>query len=107
MDLGQYVELVITNIVAGVKAAQTATNPGRMDSSEAIVVYDQHRTQNIRFDVAIAVSESSTTSGKAGIRVASIGGDAGHERSNLMTSSNRVQFDIPVCLPIHSQSRKP
>jgi hypothetical protein len=55
-----------------------------------------------RFDVSVAAE--TTTGGKAGIRVMSIGVEGGGERKSQETS--RIKFSIPLRIPAGDPARK-
>ncbi len=116
MELSEFVEQTIRQLVEGVAGAQRAVEGSGAHVNRAT----QHGGragpdqwwrggswhQPVRFDVAIEASEQAGSSGKAGVVVASIGlGGAKSEKSS-MSSTNRVQFMVPLALPEQGKPAK-
>lgn len=112
MDLKEFTKETLTQIIEGVKAANT-----QMEASGAFVPssnlssigekhqysnkdgYDHH-VINIDFDVAVSVSESKENNKGGALRildVASLGGE--NNKSYENTSFSRIKFSIPLALP--------
>ncbi len=107
MDLKEFIASSLSQILMGVddaiketKGTKGAINPLKgeiMDNLEEI-------TQLVKFDVAVTVSEKGTSEGGVGIKVMGIGLGANvkgsREQNNISVS--RIQFAIPVALPVQT-----
>lgn len=102
MELKDFIRVSLEQIAGGVHGAQTLVqglggyvNPIYSRTDEVL-----KRVQNVEFDVAIVVSESSNTEGGAKVTVfgSSIGGKV--EDGNKAETSSRLKFTVPVQLPL-------
>lgn len=115
MDIKDFVADTLTQICEGVVEAQARTEPlgacvsPRMSKEgRPATPYVEHtKTQNISFDIAVEVvqsSEQTKDKPKFSIEVASISASLGSGSKKEDTNSNkdaiRIQFDIPICLPV-------
>lgn len=112
MDLKEFTKETLTQIIEGVKEANT-----HIESSGAFVPssnlssiggelmysnkdgYDHH-VINVDFDVAISVSESKENNKGGSLKIldmASVGGEKNKSYEN--TSSSRIKYSIPLALP--------
>lgn len=58
--------------------------------------------QIVTFDIAVQASESDSSKGGGGIKVLGVGVDGNLSSSIENTRTSRIQFTIPVLLPVHS-----
>lgn len=113
MKLDKYVEETIKQVITGIGAAKSfgeqhnaQVNPASatFSSGNDSVIFCSNTgvpIQEIRFDIAVAVSEGNTETEAPEITVGSstiVGNNSTTETSN--SSVNRIQFSIPVLLPI-------
>ena len=104
MDVKEFVEKTLTQIVAGVNAAE----PSMKEHGGGLVSkYDRHE-QPVEFDIAVAASESSEKSagGKAGLAVAgiSVAGIGGSVGSSLAEASmSRIKFKVMIDYTAHKE----
>ena len=113
MELQEFVDSTITQIINGIKSAQEKNkntgariNPpsppkgftNKILQNNLLVSGDKIHT-SVDFDVAIIGSEDKTGKGKAGLLVASIGlgGEFKYDKSNSII--NRVKFSVLLELP--------
>ncbi|PHR68282.1 hypothetical protein [Alcanivorax sp.] len=107
MELREFISQTLVDIQGGVndaihkaKAGEIpgAINPVWGGAKEA----GREDIQVVSFDIAVAVSESTDSGVKGGIKVMGIGvdGDTTEFKENSHTS--RIQFTVPVLLPVHS-----
>jgi hypothetical protein len=105
MELKEFIATTLAEIQQGVQAAIASTS--RSGTSGVINPcwgtvndIDKSHIQFVQFDVAVTVSDKTTTSAQGGISVVGIkiGGDGSlsAERSNV----SRIQFAIPVVPPV-------
>lgn len=115
MNLEDFVNVSITQIVRGVIKAQEALADTRSLVNPLMQITDKEYTigvaegcagqpvTNVEFDVAVSVSEGTGTRGGIGIIVGAIGlGSQGRSDSSSGTSS-RIKFNIPLLLPPHKE----
>ena len=121
MELQEFIETAIRQIVDGVASAQAAAtrkgaavNPafGFVGANAATAHSLIGKTgagayvSNLAFDVAVTVAESTDAKGGGKVEVAglfTLGGSAGTEvRAERVT---RLQFAVPICLPEERAAR--
>jgi hypothetical protein len=120
MDLKEFVQTVVTQIVEGVVAAQAAVarggatvNPafdanGKASHSLVGFTTAGARVSNITFDVAVTAVKGTVAEGGAQVQVASVATpDVGTDANVGAGHVTRVQFSLPVCLPEDRASRLP
>jgi len=107
MDLKDFIQTAVSQIVEGMVAAQSAAaahgatlNPavdlvGKGNSSAVAQAAAGTRVSNIAFDVAVSAVEGSVAEGGAKLRVAGAGADLHAKGENL----TRLQFSMPIALP--------
>jgi len=113
MDLKTFVADTIVQIIEGVKAAQERTkgtggyvNPpiASMSANEmmkqGLFVAAGGYAQLMKFDVAINATEGTQTGGKVGVVVGVLSLGAGGQSNAESVASSRVQFCIPLSLPV-------
>jgi hypothetical protein len=110
MDLKDFIQSAVSQIVEGMVAAQSAAaahgatlNPGvdLAGKGAAGQAAAGSRVSNIAFDVAITAAEGSGPQGVPQLRVAGSGADL-HAKGEAVT---RLQFSLPIALP-QARSRR-
>jgi len=109
MDIKDFIETSLTQIVEGVNSANTKLKEtGAIISSKNVRALREGTTLNsitgdlvnlIEFDVAVTVNEIDTANGGVGIKIAgiNIGGKLQNESANQTIS--RIKFSLPLTLP--------
>lgn len=111
MELQQFVELALTQIVAGVAAAAVkvgeqggSLNPSRETIDKVTAWARAGRgfvpIENIEFDVAVTASDSKEGSAGVGISVFGAKVGATGQGATENTTVSRVKFSVPMVLPI-------
>lgn len=106
MKLSKFVEETLTQIVDGVAdAIEKAEERGAMVNPQptSISGVSTHRGQPIRtvsFDVALSISEESGGQAGVGVFAGAFGLGGRSEASRSESSLSRVQFEVPVALPL-------
>ena len=118
MDLSEFVEMSLIQIIEGVNRAQNATQLADRPVSEADVVnpaimygadcapkgkyfatIESNLVHFVDFDVAVTTESTLGASGGGKIRVLGIGvGAEGSTQSKDVTAS-RIKFQVPISLP--------
>src|SRR5262245_58714423 len=108
MDLSEFVDDCLTEILVGIKKAQAKEGGnnavaalGNHDPRGMLMPAEHGIFTAVDFDVSV-VAETKAN-GKAGIKVWSVGAEAGASHGSQHTS--RVKFTIPLRLPEGDQSR--
>ena len=112
MDLKDFIQTAVTQIVEGVVAAQAAAaahrvvvNPaldvgGRGGTASARPMADGPRVSNIAFDVAVTGVEGSAANGSGKLQVAGTwSARAGAETNASGEHCTRLQFSLPIAFP--------
>lgn len=120
MDLKEFIQTTVTQIVEGVVAAQTAVarrgaavNPAfdlNGKGSPPLVGFTAAgaRVSNVTFDVAITAVDGIGAEGSAQVRVAGVVPPGVRTDANVYAEHvTRVQFSLPICLPEDRASRSP
>ena len=114
MDLKDFIQTAVSQIVEGMVAAQAAAathgatlNPavepaGKGNPSAAAQTAAGTRVSNIAFDVAVTAVEGSDADGTAKLRVAGSGADLQAKGEHV----TRLQFSLPIALP-QARARRP
>lgn len=113
MDLKDFIQSAVSQIVEGMVAAQAAAathgatlNPafegGKGNASGAGQAAAGARVSNIAFDVAVTAVEDAGAEGRATLRVAGAGAKP-HPQGEEVT---RLQFSLPIVLP-EARARRP
>lgn len=117
MDLQQFIESALSQIIQGVAAAQHAAaehggvvNPAfsQGKASDLIIgsTSDHVRVFEVRFDVAVTATEDIEAGATAKIRIAGLpSAGAGAGASSRTESVSRLQFVVPVVLPEDTVTR--
>lgn len=109
MDLQQFVEVTLSQIVQGVADAQKSlnsrgdhvnpalhTHPNVLQGQGRVVAHNGSLIQHVEFDVAVTVTSASATSGSPTIGVVSAGSQ---EDSSTRTGQNGIKFSVLITLP--------
>ena len=123
MNLEDFVESSLRQIIEGTRKAQTATripgkhsteadliNPGIMYSADSAPKGKHYATQGrnlvhfVEFDVAVTTDSSIEGKANAGIKIAGIGFGASGGGTDRDTVVSRIKFAVPVTLPQSSDS---
>ena len=117
MDLNEFVNTVLLQIVQGVKGSQDAitklggaVNPAIDAFNKNAATYfgtieAMHHVFLVDFDVAVSVAEGVDKSAGAKLTVASfLGVGAAVEASHSTSATNRVSFKIPLALPVDTKT---
>ena len=123
MNLEQFIQSTLAEIIAGVKGAQVETrlsgkhhtesdliNPRIMYGADAapkgkyFARQDRNLVHFVSFDVAVTSEQSAEAKGGFSIRVAGIGANAGAGGSERDTVVSRIKFEVPIALPQSSDS---
>ena len=118
MNLAEFVETSLREIIDGVRKAQQATklagkhpsetdlvNPAVMYSADSAPKGKHFATQGrnlvhfVSFDVAITTDATAEAKGGVGIKVAGIGFNVGVGGSEKDTVVSRLKFEVPITLP--------
>lgn len=112
MDLKEFVSSVLTQIVDGVREAQSGRgiesgliNPNLFASQGALhekghlVSRHGQLVQNVEFDVALTVNEGTQTKGGIGVFVGTVGLGSQGQSDKSASSVSRVKFSVPLSLP--------
>ena len=110
MKLSEFVQEVLTEIVAGVREAQSKEGgafivPGgdgghKYASHPRIGVGGLLKSTIVDFDIALTVEESSKGGGGGSLKVFGVGGaNVQGELASKDTTVSRIQFAVPVLLP--------
>jgi len=119
MNLKDFVEETINQIASGVVAAQkhaTGTesgviiNPkGTTTSTRGQLILSNDKTarsvQEIDFDVAVTVSDGTTTRGGIGVFVGPVGLGAQGKSEATNQSVSRIKFSVPIMFPFGATER--
>jgi len=111
MELRDFIEETLTQIVEGVKAAQgrakdqgARVNPHLTTSADlaakqGILIASGSAAQLVQFDVAITVKEGTATKGGIGVALGVVAlGSTGQSQAES-ASVSRVKFSVPLVLP--------
>jgi hypothetical protein len=118
MDIAEFVEATLCQIIDGVSRAQKATRLAGKHVSEADIInppvmysgdsapkgkYYATQARNlvhfVQFDVAVTTEATDAVSGGGKIRVLGIGAGAEGSMSSKETVASRVKFEVPIALP--------
>jgi hypothetical protein len=108
MDLAQFVQTTLEQVIRGVTEAQTAAgklggyvNP-QMSSGKSGEFHSQTGSpvQRIEFDVAVTVSEGAASGAALQVGGSWFGGSVKGESDRNQTAQNRVRFAIPIAFPV-------
>lgn len=112
LQLDDFVAETLSQIVSGVRKAREETglrgigvrpsSAPAVNASNPDVVLTEGRAaaQSVRFDVALTVAENTGSSAKIGVVSGLINGGGTMDGQSQNSSVSRVQFAIPVLLPL-------
>ena len=89
MNLKDFIQQSLTDIIEGVKEAQDNLRDG------TVVGMHQDADQDIAFDVAVTTVKGAS----GGAKVTVLGSGVGGEASTEKTAVSRLKFTVPVSLP--------
>ena len=109
MKLSEFVQEVLTEIVAGIRAAQTVDGGAYVvPSGDGGHEYAKHprvsssarlKSTIVDFDIALTVEESNKGAGAGALKVFGIGVNINGELTSRDTTVSRIQFAVPILLP--------
>lgn len=109
MNLSEFVQEVLTEVVAGIRAAQAGEGGAFVvPSGDGGHQYASHprlsasarlKSTVVDFDIAVTVEDASKGGGGGGIKVFGIGANVQGELSSKDTTVSRIQFAVPILLP--------
>lgn len=118
MNLEDFVDTSLRQIIAGVKKAQEATrlpdkhpseanviNPAVLYSADSapkgkyFITIDKNLVHFVEFDVAVTTDSTSEVKGGLSLRVAGIGMGGGGGVSDRDSVVSRIKFQVPITLP--------
>ncbi|MEM5535698.1 hypothetical protein WNY58_04755 [Neptuniibacter pectenicola] len=120
MDLKDFISETISSIIEGVKEAQDSyqdtdvlINPGNlMRNTNSVAensVWDNSTNvyaQSIKFDVSVTVEENSGKKGSIKILGGILNAQAGGDAALSSAVANKVQFSVPIMLPVQNSKNK-
>ncbi len=119
MELKDFVQQTLVQIIEGVKAAQGKTGKGfegermtgvvnpelsRPSLKGTVTRWGQTPTP-VEFDVALSVSEEKTVKGKGGLMVAETGLGAEGSFAKENVAIHRIKFQVLIALPYSSSDQ--
>lgn len=118
MNLEEFVETSLKQIIAGVRKAQAATrlsgkHPPEADVINPAVMYGadpapkgkyfatvgRNLVHFVDFDVAVTTDSATEAKGGLSLKVAGIGLGGGGSASDRDTVVSRIKFQVPIVLP--------
>lgn len=117
MELKEFISQTIREIAEGIQAASeqcsdlgVIVNPAVTlgENGDFFVPKDkvkehitvERRVQQIHMDVLVSVTETSTIDSQVKASIKVLGANINSKTEGNTVNSNRVSFDIPVCLPV-------
>ncbi|MEQ9106751.1 MAG: hypothetical protein RLO04_04735 [Limnobacter sp.] len=123
MNLQEFVKASLTQIINGVREAQTTirlpdkllseadlVNPSVVCSADHapkgkyFTTRDRNLVHFVSFDVAVTIDSSSEAKGSLSIKVAGIGFDADKGGVSKDTIVSRIKFEVPISFPQSSEN---
>lgn len=118
MELEEFIQETLSQIAAGVEAAQTEVRDagGFVNPAHRVDKHEQDKShfgalisgQNIflvDFDVSVSVLEATETEGKAKLNIAGFASlGAGGQSNASSTATNRISFKVPLAMPVDAVS---
>jgi len=107
MELREFVSQTLVDIHGGVNDAIHMAKEKKIPGAINPVWGGARNTarqdiQVVSFDIAVAVSESADSEVKGGIKVMGMGVDGETAEFKKNSHTSRIQFTIPVILPVHA-----
>lgn len=121
MELSEFVKQSLTQIVSGVKSAQEeirtqggyanpavfASSPGNASTTHFGSVEDGQNVLLVDFDVAVTVTDTIEGGVGGKLSVASFFKvEAGGKGSTASEATSRIQFKVPLALPVDPVTKK-
>jgi hypothetical protein len=112
MDLKDFVKETLTQIIQGVKEAQPiaqqyggVVSPKYWQGGDKSLMQSDNGEviRNVHFDVALTVAEGTGTKGGIGVFAGVVSLGSAGQSSSHSTEVSRVQFFVPVLLPISTK----
>ncbi|MCX5748694.1 MAG: hypothetical protein NTZ10_00395 [Candidatus Saganbacteria bacterium] len=88
MELKEFIKKVLVDITSAVKEAT-------IEAHQIIEIYGSPENRHVEFDIAVSVEETTSKSGKAGVKVLQFveaGGDINRDNKNSTVS--RIKFGV-------------
>jgi hypothetical protein len=111
-ELRKFVSSVLTEIAAGVADANGVISELGGNVNPAIAatdaVYDaetRRRVVDVTFDVSVEAASEQGNTGKVGVLIATIGLGTERRTGSTDKATQRIQFSVPVVLPIYGTQR--
>jgi len=115
MKLDEFVKTVMIDILNGIRAAQRDYDTGAFIVAQEIGEHDYASHDRVKrskglsstiidFDIAISAEESSAASGEGGLKILGMGAGVSGDIASKDSRVTRIQFAIPVILPISQKS---
>jgi hypothetical protein len=101
MDLEQFVQITLEQIIRGVKGAHLCA------AEQAASINSSGTSQVIEFDVAVTTTEDGQKKGAAGLLVLGMGIGGQITSGTSASSISRVKFSVPVNLPVQLKASGP
>jgi hypothetical protein len=115
MDLKDFVEQTLTQIMEGIKAAQAKTDHGGL-ISPAVLHYGSvsngiqsdagEYPEMVDFDVAVTAERGTGSKGGIGLVVGPVTLGSTGQSNEQNSSVSRIKFRVPVVLPAARRSKK-
>ena len=116
MELKEFISQTIREIVEGMAASEQCSDLGVIvnpavtlgengdffipnDIIKAVTTLER-RVQLIHMDVLVSISETSALDNQVKASIKVLGANVNGKTEGNTVNSNRVSFDIPVCLPV-------
>jgi hypothetical protein len=109
MELNEFVQEVLTQIITGIRGAQAASGgayvvpggDGGHDYARHPRVSSSGRLKStiVDFDIALTVEESGKAGGSGGLKVFGMGANIEGEKASRDSTVSRIQFAVPILLP--------
>lgn len=109
MKLSEFVQEVLTEIISGIRAAQSTTGGAYVvPSGDGGHDYAKHprvsssarlKSSIVDFDIALTVEESSRGGGEGALKVFGMGANVQGELAAKGATVSRIQFAVPILLP--------
>lgn len=121
MDLDEFVKQTLVHISRGVKESQEEvrslggfSNPAVYASSSAAAqgthfgdAGNGHSVLLIDFDVAVSATDAAEGGGKGKISVVKMfSAEAGAKLSSVNETTSRIQFKVPLALPLDEETKR-
>ncbi|MFZ6875392.1 hypothetical protein ACO0LF_25275 [Undibacterium sp. Di27W] len=110
MELSEFIDLTLTQILSGIRAAQEREEVGAyiVADFDGGHEYAQHprfsnasrlKSTIVDFDIAVTAEDSSKKGASGALTVFGIGGKIEGDVASKETHVSRIQFAVPILLP--------